>query len=319
MSPENQELQGYSSSDEFYKAADPGGVDSAHITEALRITFHGWYDEEEDDFEGRTFFTRSLTEDERPEQFSRKHKQVCGFLYLRSHRTGSRALSLERGSLLDIILRLKELRPQMWEDTLSTLSAIAVASHPDLGISPVLESISTSLKKYVPKEWGVEPHLRVSNLTREHLRKVITAFTATGDGDHAAPYYRQGTGTINMLVLAMLSQIAEGNSAVIKLGQGLKVAESNRDVASLVRWLTLFGHGYVQLDRSEQAIDFYDRALKVATSVPELQFPVMTYLGKGNALVRLGRFAVLRVARMVGGDKNILHSSEKIPRNDRLV
>lgn len=278
-------------------------MDSAHITEALRITFHGWYDEEEDDFEGRTFFTRSLTEDERPEQFSRKHKQVCGFLYLRSHRTGSRALSLERGSLLDIILRLKELRPQMWEDTLSTLSAIAVASHPDLGISPVLESISTSLKKYVPKEWGVEPHLRVSNLTREHLRKVITAFIATGDGDHAAPYYRQGTGTINMLVLAMLSQIAEGNSAVIKLGQGLKVAESNRDVASLVRWLTLFGHGYVQLDRSEQAIDFYDRALKVATSVPELQFPVMTYLGKGNALVRLGRFAVLRVARRLAAIK----------------
>ena len=220
MSPENQELQGYSSSDEFYKAADPGGVDSAHITEALRITFHGWYDEEEDDFEGRTFFTRSLTEDERPEQFSRKHKQVCGFLYLRSHRTGSRALSLERGSLLDIILRLKELRPQMWEDTLSTLSAIAVASHPDLGISPVLESISTSLKKYVPKEWGVEPHLRVSNLTREHLRKVITAFIATGDGDHAAPYYRQGTGTINMLVLAMLSQIAEGNSAGNQTGAG---------------------------------------------------------------------------------------------------
>ena len=204
-----------SSSDEFYESADPGGVDPAHVNEALRITFHGWYDEEEDDFEGRTFFTRSLTEGERPEQFSRRHKQVCGFLYLRSHRTGSRALSLERGSLLDIILRLKELRPQMWEDTLSTLSTIAVASHPDLGISPVLESISTALKKYVPKEWGVEPHLRVSNLTREHLRKVITAFIATGHGDHAAPYYRQGAGTINMLVLAMLSQIAEGKQNVI--------------------------------------------------------------------------------------------------------
>ena len=90
------------------------------------------------------------------------------------------------------------------------------------------------------------------------------------------------------LVAFLLGDI---NSAVIKLGQALKVAESNRDVASLVRWLTLFGHGYVQLDRSEQALDFYDRALKVATSIPELQFPVMTYLGKGNALVRLGRFA----------------------------
>src|SRR5205809_2575180 len=79
------------------------------------------------------------------------------------------------------------------------------------------------------------------------------------------------------------------NNAVIRLGQSMKVAESNGDVPSLVRWLTLFGHGYVQLDRSEQALDFYDRALKIASTVRELQFPVMTYLGKGNALERLGR------------------------------
>lgn len=204
-----------SSTDTFYDQPDPAGVDPVHITEALRITFHGWYDEEEDNFEGKTYFTRSLTEGDREVQFSRRDKQVCGFLYLRSLRTGSRALSLERGSLLDIILRLKEVRPQMWEDTLGTLAGISVASDPDLGISPVLESINTALKKYVPKEWGVEPHLKVSNLTREHLRKVITAFIATGDGDHAAPFYRQGTGTINMLVLAMLSQIAEGKQNVI--------------------------------------------------------------------------------------------------------
>jgi tetratricopeptide (TPR) repeat protein len=90
------------------------------------------------------------------------------------------------------------------------------------------------------------------------------------------------------LVAFLLGDI---NNAVIKLGQALKVAESNRDVASLVRWLTLFGHGYVQLDRPEQALDFHDRALTIATAIPELQFPLMTYLGKGNALVRLGRFA----------------------------
>jgi putative ATP-dependent endonuclease of OLD family len=204
-----------STTEAFFVEPTPAGVDPAHISEALRITFHGWYDGEEDDFEGQTFFTRSLTEGDRPEPFSKRHRQVCGFLYLRSHRTGSRALSLERGSLLDIILRLKEVRPQMWEDTLGTLSAISVASDPNLGISPVLESIDAALKKYVPKEWGVEPHLKVSNLTREHLRKVITAFVATGEGNHAAPYYRQGTGTINMLVLAMLSQIAEGKQNVI--------------------------------------------------------------------------------------------------------
>ena len=200
---------------QLYDKADPAGVDPAHIEEALRVTFLGWYEEEEDDFEGRTFFTRSLTENDTPQPFGKRDKQTCGFLYLRSLRTGSRALSLERGSLLDIILRLKELRPQMWEATLDHLGGYDVASDPALGISGILESINASLKKYVPKEWGIHPHLKVSNLTRDHLRKVVTAFIATGDGEHAAPFYRQGTGTLNMLVLAMLSQIAEDKQNVI--------------------------------------------------------------------------------------------------------
>lgn len=199
----------------FFEAADPEGVDAVNIGAALRVTFIGEYDPAEDDFIGKTYFTRTLTEDEVPAFFSKKDKQHCGFLFLRSLRTGSRALSLEHGSLLDIVLRLKEIRPQMWEDTISTLQAYDVASDPNLGISGVLDSIDKSLKKYVPREWGVRPHLKVSNLTREHLRKVITAFLATGQGDHAAPFYRQGTGTINMLVLAMLSQIAEDKQNVI--------------------------------------------------------------------------------------------------------
>jgi len=199
----------------FYEEAKPAGVDAAEIKAALRVTLVGEYDPDEDDFIGNTYFTRSLSEEETPTPFSKKDKQHCGFLFLRSLRTGSRALSLEHGSLLDIILRLKEIRPQMWEGTIGTLAGFDVASDPELGISGVLESIDKSLKKYVPREWGVKPHLKVSNLTREHLRKVVTAFIATGTGDHAAPFYRQGTGTINMLVLAMLSQIAEDKQNVI--------------------------------------------------------------------------------------------------------
>jgi len=190
-------------------------VDHPEVQAALRVTFVGFYDPEEDDFDGETYFSRTMEESESPVPFRKSDKQFCGFLYLRALRTGSRALSLEHGSLLDIILRLKEIRPQMWEKTIEQLSQFHVASDPAIGISGVLESIETAIKKYVPREWGVTPHLKVSNLTRESLRKVITAFIATGEGPHAAPFYRQGNGTINMLVLAMLSQIAEGKQNVI--------------------------------------------------------------------------------------------------------
>lgn len=200
---------------DFFTEANPAGVDAANIKAALRVTFIGVYDSDEDDFVGNTYYSRSLTEEDKPEPFSKKDKQHCGYLFLRSVRTGSRALSLDHGSLLDLILRLKEIRPQMWESTIGTLAAFDVASDPKIGISGVLDSIDKSLKKYVPREWGAKPHLKVSNLTREHLRKVVTAFIATGNGDHAAPFYRQGTGTINMLVLAMLSQIAEDKQNVI--------------------------------------------------------------------------------------------------------
>jgi CHAT domain-containing protein/tetratricopeptide (TPR) repeat protein len=79
------------------------------------------------------------------------------------------------------------------------------------------------------------------------------------------------------------------NTAIVNLGQAIKVAESNGDTSSVVRWLTLFGHGYVELNRPEQALDFYDRALKIAGTIPELQLPLMTYVGKADVLTKLGR------------------------------
>jgi putative ATP-dependent endonuclease of OLD family len=198
-----------------FQGAPVESVDHPDVYAAIRVTFVGYYDTEDDDFSGETYFSRTLEEGGAPQFFRKIDKQFCGFLYLRSLRTATRALSLEHGSLLDIILRMKEIRPQMWEKTIEQLNGLTVASDPELGISGVLASIETAVKKYVPSEWGVTPHLKVSNLTRESLRKIITAFIATGDGDHAAPFYRQGTGTINMLVLAMLTQIAQDKQNVI--------------------------------------------------------------------------------------------------------
>ena len=219
------------------------------VVEALRVTFIGEYVPEEDDFDGRTYFARSLEESDNPQPFSRRDKQYCGFLYLRSLRTGRRALSLEHGSLLDIILRLKEIRPQLWETTINGLAEFDVASDPELGISGVLKSINTALNNYVPKEWGVEPHLRVSALTRDHLRNVITAFIATGEGSHAAPYYRQGTGTINMLVLAMLSQIAEDMGEAVPSSTASSSTRPSRANSASVRKRSRGRSGYFSTDR----------------------------------------------------------------------
>jgi len=199
----------------LYDRSDITQIDNSEVQAAIRVTFEGFYDKDDDDFKGNTYYSRSLVESDSPVQFTKKDKQFCGFLYLRSIRTGTRALSLERGSLLDIILRLKEIRPLLWEKTLNSLNSFEIKDENEEGLSTVLASIQKAIDKYVPKEWGANPHLKLSNLTREHLRKIITAFIATGDGEHSAPYYRQGAGTINIIVLAMLSQIAEDKHNVI--------------------------------------------------------------------------------------------------------
>ena len=100
-----------------------------------------------------------------------------------------------------------------------------------------------------------------------------------------APWANRARGELGLVAFLQ----GDVGASVVALGQAVKVAQSNGDISSLVRWLTLFGHGYVQLGRPAEALDFYDRALKAASTVPELQFPVMTHVGRSNALIRLGR------------------------------
>lgn len=108
----------------------------------------------------------------------------------------------------------------MWEDVLDQLREISVAENPELGISGILESIQNSVRSFVPSEWADNPRLRVSDLTRVNLRRILTVFMGTGstreDGtEYAAPFHHQGTGTINALVLSLLSMIAEIKQNVI--------------------------------------------------------------------------------------------------------
>ncbi|MFB6871769.1 hypothetical protein [Streptomyces sp. NPDC056323] len=49
----------------------------------------------------------------------------------------------------------------------------------------------------------------MSELTREHLREVLRLFISTQPGPHAVPFNRLSTGSLNLLVFALLTYIAE--------------------------------------------------------------------------------------------------------------
>lgn len=134
---------------------------------------------------------------------------MFGFLYLRALRTGSRALSLERGSLLDIILRTKGVRTSLWEKTIERLRGLDIEADA-AEIAPVLRSVERRLARYIALESpGNATKLHVSELTREHLRKTMTFFLALSADQGHVPFPHAGTGTINTLVLALLSFIAD--------------------------------------------------------------------------------------------------------------
>jgi putative ATP-dependent endonuclease of the OLD family len=191
----------------------PGEVAAANppdVVPCLRIETLGKYDPDEDEFVAKTYFSQSpdaavgeLTTVPKP------IKRLFGFLYLRALRTGSRALSLERGSLLDIILRTKGVRTSLWEKTISRLRGLDIEADA-AEIAPVLRSVEKRLARYIALEsLGNATKLHVSELTREHLRKTMTFFLALSADQGHVPFAHAGTGTINTLVLALLSFIAD--------------------------------------------------------------------------------------------------------------
>lgn len=203
---------------EFWNTAErrllePGEVDQANpplVVTCLRLETQAKYNPEEDEFEAQTYYSRSPgAEPGELDRVSKDVKRMFGFLYLRAVRTGSRALSLERGSLLDVILRLRGLRAGLWEKAIGRLRNLDIekdATHLD----PVLQSIEARLGKYISSEvLGRTTKLHVSQLTREHLRKTMAFFLAMSNDQTPVPFQQVGTGTLNVLVLALLSFIAE--------------------------------------------------------------------------------------------------------------
>jgi len=192
-----------------------GEVDKANppeVVRCLRLETIARYDKEEDEFEADTFFCHGTNNaDDSPERVYKRIKRLFGFLYLRALRTGSRALSLEHGTLLDVILRIQGIRTGLWERTIKRLRELTPPIADDaVDLGPVLETIEKRLAQYVHlSASGKATHLYISKLTREHLRETVSFFLATDSDQKPVPFQQAGTGTLNALVLALLSFIAE--------------------------------------------------------------------------------------------------------------
>jgi putative ATP-dependent endonuclease of OLD family len=194
---------------------DQGEVDlsaSSDVVRCLRLETVARYDKDEDEFDAKTYFCHGTNnQDDSPQQIYKATKRLFGFLYLRALRTGSRALSLERGSLLDRILQMQGVKSGLWESSIRRLRELDPPIADDAAeLTPILDNIEQRLAEYIhinPQDHATR--LYVSNLTREHLRETISFFLSTSPGQQPVPFREAGTGTLNTLVLALLSFIAE--------------------------------------------------------------------------------------------------------------
>lgn len=116
----------------------------------LRVGFRGWYDQEEDDFDTMSYFLAPEHATGEYDSFGRRSKQAVGFLYLRSIRTARRAATMERGSLLETLLREKASGTRLWETLLDGVRATASAFETNQGVRDALDDIEGLIAELVP-------------------------------------------------------------------------------------------------------------------------------------------------------------------------
>jgi putative ATP-dependent endonuclease of OLD family len=194
-------------------------ADHANVSECLRIRTTARYDVEEDEFEAKSTFCSGPTKpDGDPLEVPRKIRQLFGFFYLRALRTGARALSLERGSLLDIILQRRKIRTGIWENAIEQLRNLdPPIDEGAVDLAPVLDNVEKRLAQYIPlTAEGRATQLFVSQLRREHLRKTIAFFLRTSNDQEPVPFQEAGTGTrlAAKLQMSLLSSIFQQGKRV---------------------------------------------------------------------------------------------------------
>jgi len=139
------------------------------------------------------------------------------------------------------------------------------------------------------------PHLRLWCLTAKGMTDIETNIgAAKQDWEQAeALAGKLGESRWKNRARGELGLIAfmQGDSmrAAYLVGAALITARARGDRGGQVRYLELLGNGMNELNRPEEALGFFGKAIDVASATPDAGFPFMAYEGKAQALTALGR------------------------------
>src|SRR6266566_1203736 len=83
----------------------------------------------------------------------------------------------------------------------------------------------------------------------------------------------------------------EGNTrrAAIMVGDAFLSAKASGDTGSQIRLLEMLGNGFNEAKRYEEALTFFERAIRTSSSNPDAGFPFMAYEGESQALAGQGK------------------------------
>ena len=80
----------------------------------------------------------------------------------------------------------------------------------------------------------------------------------------------------------------ETEKAVMLNAEAFQKAKQLKDVAGMIRALSLKGVGLLERDEADQAMTYLDQALSLVKSNPDVRFPLMAYMAKSEALEKKG-------------------------------
>jgi CHAT domain-containing protein len=139
------------------------------------------------------------------------------------------------------------------------------------------------------------PHLRLWCLTAKGMTDIETNISSAEADWQAAEalagqlgesaWKNRASGELGLIAFMQ----GDPKRASILVGGALLTAMARGDNGGQIRYLELLGNALNELDRQDEALRFFDRAIKVASKTPDAGFPFMTYEGRAQALTALNR------------------------------